>query len=190
MHKYSEYQSINSLLERIKEQHNDNACNTNIANIKQLIITILQNLNTIDLSCGQIKLVFCFINKVKPFITNPDECIKLLLTELLCDYSKDQLYIIDGLLSCSSINLNNLNHRNNCCNSSTFKIYEILNIAYNPAQNTNEILSTQEEENILLHGFCNFFENLKNNNHNSEPNNNDIMNIIILVINLLFESVL
>lgn len=187
MHKYSEYPSIYSLLECIKEEHDNDACNYVIVNMKQLIITILQNINTIDLSSGQIKLVFCFINKAKPFITNPDECIKLLLTELLCDYSKDQLYIIDGLLSCSSINLNNLNHRNTQRNSTIFKIYEILNIAYNPAQNTNEILSAQEEENILLHGFCNFFENFKNNNHNAGPNNNDIMNTIILLISLLFE---
>lgn len=186
MHKYSEYPRIYSLLDRVKELYDNNGCNYNIANMKQLIITILQNLNTINLSCGQIKLVFCFINKVKPFITNPDECIKLVLTELLCDYSKEQLYIIDGLLSCSPINLNNINNivqLNNHCKS---EIYEILNITNEQVQTANKTITKQEEENILLHEFCNFFEK-KNYNHNAEPNNNNIMNTIILLVNLLFE---
>lgn len=188
MHKYSEYPCIYSLLECIKKPHDNNySSNNSIAIIKQLIITILQNLNTIDLSCGQIKLVFCFINKVKPFISNPDECIKLLLTELLCDYSKDQLHIIDDLLAHSPINLNNTNQPNTQRKSTILDIYKILNIAYDPSQNAIETLSDQETENILLHGFCNFFENLKINNHNAEPNNtNDIINTIILLINLLF----
>jgi len=102
MNKYSVYPNIYKFLTDLYEA-NLNKDNI-LMPIKKMVTCILTNHVLLKLTAGQIKLVFCFIDKLRAVIcdncdknNNKNKIIGVIIGELLCDYSGSQLLILNTL---------------------------------------------------------------------------------------------
>jgi hypothetical protein len=143
MAKYTIYPNIYKLLNHCANNNsNNNACQ----NLQKLISIILQNAEQLSLTSGQVKLAFCFISKVKPVLHDTQQCLQVVLSELLVDYSPTQLAKIDALLlhnrEPEPININN---------------YHPFPEMLTHLENINTV-KTQEEYNHILLTSCHYVE--------------------------------
>lgn len=145
MDKYTAYPNIYNLLIQL-----DNNTNTHL-NLQKLITLILQNTAHLSLTSGQIKLAFCFISKVKPVIHNVQESLKIILSELLIDYSPEQLTKIDTLLD---------NYLFEHYDANT---HHALPEALKHLENNINTVTTQEQYNHILSASCDYVESTMQN---------------------------
>lgn len=166
MNKYSAYTNLYAYLMQISDdiqnnniqhdniQHDNIQFDTKYKNRNQLqhiLIIILQNANQINLTQGQIKLVFCFIDKVKPVLSDTQKCLQIVLSELLVDYTNSQLEVINRLLFPENNMINELNIPHNI---------PINNIIYMPDNINN--MRLQDRYNHILIESCKFIEKSQN----------------------------
>jgi hypothetical protein len=151
MDKYSTYPNLYELITQI-----DN--NNTSQNLQKLTSIILQNAEQLSLTSGQVKLAFCFISKVKPVLHDTQQCLQVVLSELLVDYSLTQLSKIDALLLHNrepepidiDININNYPPFPN-----SLKPLECINI-----------ITTQEQYNHILLASCHYVESFNQISNN------------------------
>jgi hypothetical protein len=140
MDKYTIYSNIYKLITQIDNIDNNNASQ----NLQNLISIILQNAEQLSLTSGQVKLAFCFIDKVKPVLHDTQLCVQVVISELLVDYSPTQLTKIDGLLlhNREPIDINN---------------YHPFPDILKPIELINTV-QTQEQYNHILLSSCHYVE--------------------------------
>lgn len=166
MNKYSAYTNLYAYLMQISDniqnnniqhdniQHDNIQYDTKYKNTKQIqyiLSIILQNASQINLTQGQIKLVFCFIDKVKPVLSDNQKCLQIVLSELLVDYTNSQLEVINRLLLPENNMINELDIPHNIA---------INNIIYIPDNISN--MTLQDQNNYILIESCKFIENSQN----------------------------
>ena len=161
MNKYSAYTNLYAYLMQISNNiQNNNILYDNIQldtkykNTKQLqyiLSIILQNVNQVNLTQGQIKLVFCFIEKVKPVLSDNQKCLQIVLSELLVDYTNLQLEVINQLLSPKNNIINKLDFPHNIT---------LNNIIYMPDNINN--MTLQDRYNYILIESCKFIKKSQN----------------------------
>ena len=148
MDKYVIYPNIYNLLTQL-----DNNTNTHLT-LQKLIIIVLQNVTSLGLTSGQIKLAFCFISKAKPVIHNAQESLKIIKSELLVDYSPEQLTKIDTLLDNYLFEPYDANN------------HHALPDALKHLENNINTVTTQEQYNHILSASCDYIESTRENPNN------------------------
>lgn len=130
-------------------QYNNAKYKTTI-HLQHLLTLILQNAEQLALTQGQIKLIFCFIEKVKPVLSDSQTCLQIVLSELLIDYNNTHLEIINKLLSPKN---NNIELGVNMIPNYSIPISSIIYIP----DNINN-MTAQDRNNYILNKSCKFIE--------------------------------
>lgn len=163
--KYTIYPNLYEFLSQIKNINDEYILPHMCGLLQKIIIIILQNAEQLSLTSGQIKLAFCFISKVKPVLHDTQQCLQIIVSELLVDYSHIQLIKIDKLLgeyffsrNFGIINPNNPDNPDNPDNLNNnnidgLRLEHILNI---PDNHNN--MSYQDRHNHILLESCNIIE--------------------------------
>lgn len=130
--------------------------------ICHLMIVIFKNVSKLLLTSGQIKLLFCFIDKIRPQLSNNKLCCETILTELLTDFTESQLNILNTL-DILYIDIEIQKDINNNIYDNNYKYYSLVD-AKNILENVVKLpinfekLTRQEMHNALILSSCNSIE--------------------------------